>query len=162
MQIKSNEGIIERCAELGISVETALAIGKESGYDDAAAVCWAVGLDPVTLRPLLRRNWARMAAINSSTSYSTQLPEETLMSILASGEVPVAFIAQISHFLDEAPAQLLVMAAEQVGQQARCPMPAIWSNILNLANKTGSSRPNTWTINRRRPEETGVMAAGAG
>jgi len=87
-----------------------------------------------------------MAADTSSVSYITKMTEDTLISILASGEVPLAFIAQVSHLLDEAPAQILVMAAEQACLQAERTMPVIWSNIVALANKTGSLRPHAWGL----------------
>jgi hypothetical protein len=54
MQIDTNQIIIDRCTELGISLETARSIGKESGYGDTVAVCWAIELDPATLQPLRR------------------------------------------------------------------------------------------------------------
>lgn len=146
MRIDASPAIIDRCTELEISIETALAIGKESGYGDTAAVCWAVGLDPATLQPLRPRNWARIAADTSSVSYIAKMTEETLILILASGEVPSAFIAQVSHLLDEAPAQILVMAAEQACLQAGRTMSVIWSNIVALANKTGSRRPHAWGL----------------
>lgn len=46
------------------------------------------------------------------------MPEQALIAILASGEVPPAFAAHASHLLDDAPAQILVMAAEQAALQA--------------------------------------------
>lgn len=118
MRIDTSRIIADRCAELSISVEMARSIGKESGYGDAAAVCWAIGLDPSTLQPLRRRNWILMAAETSSVSYRTKIPEEALASILSSDKVPSAFTAHVSHLLDEAPAQILVMAAEQAALKA--------------------------------------------
>jgi hypothetical protein len=144
MQIDISQIIIDRCTELGISLEMARLIGNESGYGDTAAVCWAIGLDPATLRPLRQRNWILMAAATSSVSYRTKMPEEAIVAILASGEVPSAFTAHVSHLLDDAPAQILVMAAEQAGLQTGQPMAAIWTNIFNLAKTTGSLRPDAW------------------
>lgn len=144
MRIETSRIITDRCAELGISFEMARSIGKESGYDNTAVVCWAIGLDPATLHPLRQRNWIRMAAETSSVSYRTKMPEEALVAILASGEVPPAFTAHMSHLLDEAPAQILVMAAEQAALKAGQPMATIWTNIFNLAKVTGSLRPSGW------------------
>lgn len=140
--------VTDRCNELGISLESAQAIGNESGYCDVAAVCWAIGLDPATLLPLRQKNWAVMAASTSSVSYRRRLPAETLISILATGEVPTVYVSQISHLLDHAPAQILVMAAEQAGLQTNQPMADIWTNILNLMTVTGSHRPGAWKIPR--------------
>ena len=146
MRTETNQIILDRCTELGISLETARSIGKESGYGDAAAVCWALGLDPATLQPLRRRNWIRMAAETSSVSYRATMPEEALVWILASGEVPPAFVAHVSHLLDAAPAQILVMAAEQAALQAGQSVAAIWTNIYYLAKTTGSLRPGAWKV----------------
>ena len=148
MRIDTNRIIIDRCAELGISLETARSIGKESGYDKTEAVCWAIGLDPATLQPLRARNWIRMAAETSSVSYRTIMPEEALVAILASGDVPSSFIAHVSHLLDGAPAQIVVMAAEQAALRACHPVATIWTNIFNLAKTTGSLRPGGWKTGR--------------
>jgi hypothetical protein len=45
-----------------------------------------------------------MAAETSSVSYRTKMPEEALVAILASGGVPSACTAHVSHLLDDAPA----------------------------------------------------------
>ena len=148
MRIDTIRIIMDRCNALGISLETARSIGKESGYGDAAAVCWAIGLDPATLQPLRPRNWILMAAETSGVSYRTKMPEEALVAILASGEVPSAFTAHVSHLLDYAPAQILVMAAEQAALKAGQPVAAIWTNIFNLAKVTGSLRPGGWQTGR--------------
>lgn len=76
------------------------------------------------------------------------MPEEALVTIFASGELPSAFIAHVNHLLDEAPAQILVMAAEQAALQASRPMAAIWTNISNLAKATGSLRSGAWETPR--------------
>ena len=144
MRIDTSRIIMDRCAELGISFEMARSIGKESGYDNTPAVCWAIGLEPATLQPLRQRNWIRMAAETSSVSYRTKMPEEALVAILASGEVPSAFTAHVNHLLDEAPAQILVMTAEQAALKAGQPVAAIWTNIFNLAKIMGSLRPGGW------------------
>ena len=89
-----------------------------------------------------------MAALTSSVSYRTKMPEEALVTILASGELPSAFIAHANHLLDEAPAQILVMAAEQAALQTSRPMAAIWTNISNLAKTTGSLRSCAWKTPR--------------
>jgi hypothetical protein len=62
-----------------------------------------------------------MAAETSSVSYRTKMPEEALVAILASCEIPSAYIAHVIHLLDEAPAQILVMAAEQAALQTGRP-----------------------------------------
>jgi hypothetical protein len=148
MRIDTSQIIMDRCAELGISLETARLIGKESGYDNTSAVCWAIGLDPATLQPLRPRNWILMAAETSSVSYRTKMPEVELVAILASGEVPSAFTAHVCHLLDEAPAQILVMAAKQAAQEAGQPVAAIWMNIFKLAKTTGCLRPVGWKTGR--------------
>lgn len=76
------------------------------------------------------------------------MPERTLTLILSSGELPDAFTANLTHLLDEAPAQILVMAVEQVALQTGQPIGNIWANILNLADTTGSGRPGSWKIVR--------------
>ncbi|WP_373986977.1 hypothetical protein [Duganella sp. BuS-21] len=88
----------------------------------------------MTLQPLRPRNWILMAAQTSSVSYRTKMPEEALVAILGSGEIPSAFTAHVNHLLEEAPAQILVMAAEQAALQASRPIAAIWTNISNLAD----------------------------
>ena len=115
MRTETNQIILDRCTELGISLETARSIGKESGYGDGV-------------------------------SYRTTMPEEALVWILASGEVPQAFAAHVSHLLDDAPAQILVMAAEQAALQAGQSVAAIWTNIFDLAKTTGSLRPSAWKV----------------
>lgn len=146
MDIDTNAIIADRCAKLGISPETARLIGRESGYSGAAAVFWAIGLDPATSQPLSPRKWLLMAAKTSSVSFQSEVPVETLVAILSSGEVPSAFIAHLRHLLEEAPAQILVMAAEQAALQARRPMVVIWRNICNLGKNTGCVRPDTWKL----------------
>ncbi|WUR16043.1 hypothetical protein E7V67_013350 [[Empedobacter] haloabium] len=136
--------VIERCAELGLCWTVAQAIGRESGYNGSAAVCWAIGLEPSSLQPLRPRNWIRMAAQSSSVSYRQELSEAELITILGSGLAPSTFKAHIWHLLDEVPAQILVMAAEQVASQAGVPITAVWANIFTLARSTGSLRLSTW------------------
>jgi len=87
-----------------------------------------------------------MAAKTSSVSFQSEVPIETLVAIFSSGEVPSAFIAHLRHLLEEAPAQILVMAAEQAALQASRPMVVIWMNICNLGKKTGCVRPDTWKL----------------
>jgi hypothetical protein len=125
MGIATNLMIQDRCAELGISLETARMIGRESGYSEAAAVCWAIGLDPATSQPLPPRKWIRMAAKTSSISFQSEMPVETLVAIFCLGEVPLAFIAHLRHLLEEAPAQILVIAAEQAALQTGQPMAVL-------------------------------------
>jgi hypothetical protein len=62
--------------------------------------------------------------------------------------IPSAFTAHVIHLLDDAPAQILVMAAEQAALQASQPVAAIWTNIFNLAKTTGSLRPGAWKTQR--------------
>lgn len=148
MGIDTSQIIIDRCNELGISHETARMIGKESGYSDTSAVCWAIGLDPVTMQPLWPRNWILMAAQTSSVSCRTKMPEEALIAILASAEISSAFTARVDHLLDEAPAQILIMAAEQAVLQASRPIAAILANISNVAKTTNSLCPGAWEAQR--------------
>src|SRR5450830_440008 len=144
MKTDTHQVIIERCARLGLSLAAAQAIGRDSGYSDSAAVCWAIGLDPMSFQSLRPRNWVRMAAQSSSVSYRQEMTEAELIKILASGFAPSTFTAHIRHLLDDAPAQILVLAAEQVATEVGVPVAAIWANIFSLARSTGSRRPSTW------------------
>jgi hypothetical protein len=40
------------------------------------------------------------------------------------------------------------MAVEQAALRASQPVAAIWTNIFNLAKKTGSLRPGAWETRR--------------
>lgn len=141
MHIDTSQVIIDQCAELGISLETAQAIGKESAYDNTEAVCWAIGLDPTTLQPLRPRNWILMAAENGSVRNLAKMTEEALIVISVSGEVASPLTAPVSHLLDEAPAQILVMAAEQSALLGGLSLATIWVTIFKLAKTTGGLRP---------------------
>lgn len=59
-----------------------------------------------------------------------------------------ALDTRLSHSLDEAPAQILVMAAEQATLKAGHPVAAIWMNVFNLAKTTGNLRPSVWKSGR--------------
>lgn len=72
------------------------------------------------------------------------MAEEALVAILACGELPPAFAAHVSHLLDDALAQIMVMAAEQVALKVGQRVGAIWMNLFSLAKKMGSLRPDRW------------------
>lgn len=75
---------------------------------------------------------------------------------MASAEISSAFTARVNHLLDEAPAQILIMAAEQAALQASRPIAAIWANISNLAKTTDSLRPGAWEAQSKPTSYWGV------
>lgn len=94
------------------------------------------------IRQSKRSLW--MAAKSTNVSYKTELSQETLLQALSTGEVPDSFAANLLHFLDETPVQLVVMAVEEAAQQTSVKPQKIWRNMAKLAKTLGANRNELW------------------
>jgi transcriptional regulator with XRE-family HTH domain len=92
-----------------------------------------------------RKKGLWMAAKSSSVSYRTELTSDKLLLALSTGKVPLGLEANLIHFLDEAPVQLVVMAVEEAAQQAFVKPQKIWKNVAKLAKALGANRNELWT-----------------
>lgn len=86
-----------------------------------------------------------MAAKSCSVSYCTELTSDHLQQVLSTGKVLSGFEANLLHFLDELPVQLIVMSIEEVAQQTSVKPQKIWKNIAKLAKALSANRNELWT-----------------
>lgn len=131
--IMSNQIVLDRCAELGLSLRHVQRLAAAAHHAGAQAFLWVQGL--VTFATLKTRRWLSMAAQTSNVSYRGTLTAETLLEILTIGEVPAAFSPHVRYLLNEASIQILVMVVEQAAQQSGAPIETIWCNVDGLRSK---------------------------
>ncbi|WP_334666684.1 hypothetical protein [Streptomyces cyaneofuscatus] len=130
--------IAVRCAALGLARAQAQALADAGPFpSDLVDV---LGLNPDTLAPLPAKRWLWMAAQTSSVSYCGVLTPDMLQAVLVGGDVADEYRAHVTHFLDEAPMQIVVMAIEQAAQQSGVPIARIWRNVDQLNRKLHGSR----------------------
>lgn len=122
--------IAVRCAALGLARPQAQALANAEPFP--SDLVHVLALDRDTLAPLPTRRWMWMAAQTSSVSYRGVLTPDVLLAVLVNGDVPDEFRAHMTHFLDEAPMQLVVMAIEQAAQQSGVPIARIWRSVAQL------------------------------
>lgn len=91
-----------------------------------------------------RKQGLRMAARTANVSYAQALSAEGLARVLVSGEVPAAYIAHMTHLLDEAPPSMLVMAVEEAAGKAQVPPRNIWRNVARMACTLSAHRRRLW------------------
>lgn len=104
-----------------------------------------LSFDSPTAAGRQRKKGLWMAAKSSSVSYRTELTCDDLQKALTAGKILPGFEANLLHFLDEAPIQLVVMAVEEAAQQASVKPQKIWKNIAKLAKVLGANRNELWT-----------------
>lgn len=130
--------IIERCAELGLSIDQVKRlVGEDHTLRDLA---FMLALNPDTLAPVKPKRWLWMAAQTCSVSYRNVLTPERLQTALVSGIVEPADEATFHHFLEEAPIAVVFMAGQQAAQQSGVPLAQIWRNIDHMAAARSSVR----------------------
>lgn len=130
--------IIERCAQLGLSIDQVKRLaGEDHTLRDLA---FMLALNPDTLAPVRPKCWLWMAAQTCSVSYRHELTPERLQTALVSGVVEPADETTFHHFLDEAPLSVVFMAGQQAAQQSGVSPAQIWSNIDRMAAARSSVR----------------------
>jgi len=100
--------------------------------------------DPLTSARRKKKKALWMAAKSSSVSYRTELTSDNLQQALSTGKVLAGFEANLRHFLDESPIQLVVMSVEEAAQQTSVKPQKIWKNIAKLAKELGATRNELW------------------
>jgi transcriptional regulator with XRE-family HTH domain len=103
-----------------------------------------LSFDGPSLTSRQRKNGLWMAAKTSSVSYRDEITSEQLEKALASGKAVSGFEANLLHFLDEAPIQVVVMAIEETAQRESVEPAKIWSNVATLAHQLGAVRSALW------------------
>jgi transcriptional regulator with XRE-family HTH domain len=103
-----------------------------------------MSFDSPSLTGRQRKKGLWMAAKSSSVSYYTELTSNDLQQALSTGKVPAGLAANLLHFLDETPIQLVVMAVEETAQQASVKPQKVWKNAAILAKTLGASRNELW------------------
>lgn len=108
---------------------------SDLGFQRVGQVLSVLGLDvpapTTTARKKKRGLW--MAAKTASVSYAREMAPETLGQTLASGIVPAPFVAHLTHLLDEAPLQIIVMAVEEAASREHVTPRQVWRNVAKLA-----------------------------
>ncbi|KAL0630832.1 hypothetical protein Q9L58_010313 [Maublancomyces gigas] len=105
-----------------------------------------LGLNVDTL-PLVARQKKKglwMAARSSSIGYGTEINEDQLRQALATGEAVKGFESNLRYFLEEVPAQMVVMAIEETAQLESVHPARIWSNLTKLAAELRGTRALLW------------------
>lgn len=116
------------------------------GFNRVNQLMAVLGLDwkaPPEVTAAARRG-LRMAARTASTSYAQAVTPETLSQVLATGEVPPAYGAHLTHLLDEAPVSLVVMAVEDVAAQEHLSPRSVWHNVGKIARTLAVHRQSLW------------------
>jgi len=85
-----------------------------------------------------------MAAKTASVSYARELAHDALEQALASGDMPPPFAPHLTHFLDETPVPIVVMAVEETASRAHLPSRQIWRNVADLAESLSVHRRAPW------------------
>ena len=119
---------------------------NDLGVNRAAQVMSVLGLDmsEPTIEARQRKRGLWMAAKHASVSYARELAPETLAEVLATGEVPEAFVPHLSHLLDEAPVPMIVMAVEEAAMKKHVPVRKVWRNVAKLAKTLSAHRQELW------------------
>lgn len=138
------KAVIDRCSAIALPLHIATRLAADSGDSTEKGICWVLGLDSRTFAVLRPRDWVKMAGQTCSVSYREILTSEALVKILTSAEVPERLISNMFHFVDEAPLQIVVMAAEQTSQITGVPLATIWKSLEAFAVRYGARR-HTWT-----------------
>ena len=145
--VRPDDGkILDRCTALGLPLLKAVQIAAASDDKDPLSLLRLLNLDFLTFEPLHQptKRWLEMAAQTSGVSYRGDFTGEMLEQALLSGEVPDAYRAHIGHFLDEAPLEYVVMAAEEAAHRNNLAMTQIWRNIAQLATTHSYNRRALW------------------
>jgi hypothetical protein len=138
------KAVVDRCSAVALPLNIVIQLAADSGDPTQKGMCWVLGLDIRTLAVLRPRDWIKMAGQTCSVSYREILTSEALVKILISAEVPEGLVANMLHFVDEAPLQIVVMAVEQTSQRTRVPLATIWKSIETFAVRFGAHR-QVWT-----------------
>lgn len=119
---------------------------KDLSFQRLIRIMGILGLsfDPPSLAARKRKNGLWMAAKNSSVSYKKEMNVKTLRHALSTGEVPRGYEAQMLHFLDESPVQIVVMAVEEAAIISNEPPTKIWSHLAKLGPVLGAERKKVW------------------
>lgn len=122
---------------------------KDLSFQRVMTILAVLGLDfaEPTLAAREKKRGLWMAAKNASVSYRGELTSDMLCSALATGFVPPAYAAHVSHFLDETPTNLVVMSVEETAARESLPISTVWRNLAALADKYSGSdiRRQLWT-----------------
>lgn len=121
--------ILQRCADLGLSLDQVQQLAARSGHD----IPHVLRLDPRTMQPLRSQPWLWMAAQTCSVSYRTAITPEVLLEVLSTGNVPQSVFAPVSHFIDEAPLQVVIMAIEAAAHESGLDISLIWRHVAQIA-----------------------------
>lgn len=119
---------------------------NDLGVNRAAQVLSVLGLDlpAPTAQARQRKRGLWMAAKNASVSYAQALPPDALAEVLATGDVPAAYVPHIAHLLDETPVPIVVMAVEETAAKAGLPTRQVWRNVAKLAKSLSVHRQALW------------------
>ncbi|AMM18813.1 hypothetical protein AX768_31735 (plasmid) [Burkholderia sp. PAMC 28687] len=146
---EANPYFLDRSIALDLELVRAVQLSITNDSKDPNALLRLLDLDFATFEPMQRhlqpKRWLWMAAQTSSGNYRGALTEETLLSILTSGNVPDDFVVHIGHFLDEAPIQWVVMAVVEAAQRNGMSIRNVWGNVTVLALRYSHYRRGLWT-----------------
>ena len=126
------------------TIQTLEAGANDLGFERVAQIVEVLGLSLVPTAPNSRKRGLWMAARNASVSYRGELSPEMLERTLATAEVPSGFEAHVSHFLDEAPFEIVVLAVEEAAEQEHRKPAEIWANVTRLAQRHSTTRKELW------------------
>ena len=141
-----------RLAQLsGLSRQTLVGLEagalSDLGFNRVGQVLSVLGLslDPPTRAARSRKRGLWMAAKNASVSHAHEVSPDTLGHALVSGCVPKAYAAHLTHFLDEAPVPLVVMAVEEAAAIEGVEPRVVWGGVASLAKTLAVHRHGLWT-----------------
>ena len=140
-----------RLAQLsGLSRQTLVGLEagalSDLGFNRVGQVLSVLGLSlgPPTQAARSRKRGLWMAAKNASVSHAREVPPDTLGHALASGRVPRAYAAHLTHLLDEAPVPLVVMAVEEAAANEGVEPKVVWRGVASLAKTLAVHRQGLW------------------
>lgn len=128
--------VLERCAELGLSMEQVQQLASRAMCN----ILYLLALDSQTLKPLSSRRWLSMAAQTCSVSYQSVITPEMLLEVLSTGNVSQSVSAPVSHFINEAPLQVVLMAVKDAAHESGLDISVIWRHVAQIAMTISSTR----------------------
>lgn len=81
------------------------------------------------------------AAHSASVSYRDSMPASVIEDALLTGQIERAFLAQLTHLVDEVPTPMLLRAVRETADSSGLPAKRLWRNLLTVASVLRSPNP---------------------
>ncbi|WP_292042172.1 hypothetical protein [Massilia sp. UBA6681] len=72
------------------------------------------------------------------------MTSEMLLEVLSTGKVSQSVTATVSHFIDETPLQVVVMAVKDAAHESGVDISVLWRDVAQIAETMSSTRLAQW------------------